>query len=144
VFVNDQNLTAINASNNANATSYACVRCTNIAEAYQIIVATDEQTHLTFQQRVGLTEVRFALEGLRWYGLSPDRIQKLSDALANKAVSIVDNPDYGMPGQGAQGGGPLARAAAVSPAISGSAQPAALTETTQPVVDLYVDVKVST
>jgi putative peptide zinc metalloprotease protein len=139
VFVNDQNLTATNADNNANATSYECVRCTNMAEAYQIIVATDKQSRLTYQQELGLDQVWAGLEALRWPGLDPDQIQSRSDALANEAVSIVDNPSYSVWGQEAPAAAP-----AVSPAIDGSARLAALTETTQPVVDLYIDVKVST
>jgi hypothetical protein len=145
VFVNDQNLTAINAYNNANATSYSCVRCTNIAEAYQIIVATDKQSRLTNWQEMGLNQVRTALGNLRWEWLSltPAQIQSQTDALATQAESIVDNPDYTPWNPGTSAGGSSAGAATFSPAIDQSAQPAELTETTQPIVDLYVDVQVS-
>jgi putative peptide zinc metalloprotease protein len=145
VFVSDQNLTATNATNNADATSYGCTNCTNIAEAYQIIVATDEQTQLTFQQQLGLLLVRAKLEGLRlqWPSLDATQIEDESDALANQAVSIVDNPAYTVWGQTAPSGG-LARESTVTPAINAAAQPAELTESTQPIVDLYIDVKVST
>jgi hypothetical protein len=145
VLVNDQNLTAINAYNNANATSYLCVRCTNMAEAYQIIVATDKQSRLTFWQEMGLDQVRTALETLRWewLRLTPDQIQSQSDALADQAVSIVDNPDYTPWDPGTPAGGSSAGAPTFSPAIHQSALPAALTETTQPIVDLHVDVQVS-
>jgi len=144
VFVTEQNLTAINANNNADATSYACVRCTNTAEAYQIIVATDEQSRLTGQQERGLAQVRAELEALQRPGLDSDQIQSESDALANQAVSILTNPAYG---QGAPAGGPAAAAStfspAISPAIGAAALPAALTQSTQPIVDLYIDVKSS-
>jgi len=143
VFVTDQDLTAINANNNADATSYACVRCTNTAEAYQIIVATDEQGRLTDQQERGLAQVRAELEALQQPGLDPDQIQSQSDALANQAVSILDNPAYGVSDQGAPAGGPAVAASTFSPAINASALPAALTESTQPLVDLYIDVKSS-
>jgi hypothetical protein len=145
VFVNDQNLTAIKAYNNANATSYSCVRCTNIAEAYQIIVATDEQSRLTYWQELGLYQVQTGLEILRWQwrSLTPDQIQSQSDALASKAESIVANPDYTPWDPGASAGGSSAGATTFSPAIHQAALPAALTETTQPIVDLYIDVKVS-
>ena len=143
VFVTDQNLTAINANNNADATSYACVRCTNTAEAYQIIVATDEQTRPTNQQERGLAQVRTELEALQQPGLDSDQIQSQSDALANQAVSILDNPAYGVSDQGAPAGGLAAGASTFSPAINASAPPAALTEPAQPVVDLYIDVKSS-
>jgi len=144
VFVSDQNLTAINAYNNANATSYGCVKCTNMAEAYQIIVATDQQSRLTLQQRVGLGVVQARFDNLLQPNFDPNQIQSDSDALANQAVSIVSNPDYGLPGQGASAGGPLVRTAVFSPAITGSALPAGLTESTQPIVELHIDVKVST
>jgi hypothetical protein len=140
VFVNDQNLTAINASNNADATSYACVRCTNMAEAYQIIVASDTQSQLTWEQTAALYRVDASLAALQRPGLTPDQIQSKSDALANLAVSIVSNPDYGI----SSAAGPLARTSALSPAINGAALPADLTSSTQPTVDLYVSVKVST
>lgn len=142
VFVTQQNLTAINANNNADATSYNCVRCANTAEAYQIIVATDEQSRLTDQQERGLAQVRAGLEALQRPGLDADQIQSQSTALANQAVSILDNPAYGVPGGGASAGGPPAGASTVSPAIK-SALPAELTESTQPVVDLFIDVKQS-
>lgn len=142
VFVTEQNLTAINANNNADATSYACVRCTNTAEAYQIIVATDEQSRLTYQQELGLAQVRAELAALRRPGLDSDQIKSQSGALADQAVSIVDNPAYGVSDQGAPAGGPAA-ASTFSPAINGSALPAGLTESTQPIVDLYIDVKSS-
>jgi putative peptide zinc metalloprotease protein len=144
VFVSDKNLTAINAYNNANATSYSCAECTNIAEAYQIIVATDEQSRLTLQQELGLYRVQAELEGLRWSGLTADQIQSESDALANTAVSIVSNPDYGLPGQAAPAAAPAVSASTLTPAVSGSALPTAMTESTQPVVELYTDVQVST
>jgi putative peptide zinc metalloprotease protein len=143
VFVTDQDLTAINANNNADATSYACVRCTNTAEAYQIIVATDEQSRLTDQQERGLAQVRTELEALQQPGLDSDQIQSQSDALANQAVSILDNPAYGRSDQGAPAGGLAAGASTFSPAINASALPAALTESTQPLVELHIDVKSS-
>jgi putative peptide zinc metalloprotease protein len=144
VFVSDQDLTGITAYNNADATSYSCVRCNNMAEAYQIIVATDQQSQLTPQQRRGLDLVHARLQSLLRFGFSPGLVQRESNALANQAVSIVDNPDYGLFGQGALPGGPFAGAAVVSPAINGSDLSAEMTESTQPIVDLYVDVKVST
>ena len=143
VFVTDQNLTAINANNNADATSYACIRCANTAEAYQIIVATDEQSRLTDQQERGLAQVRAELEALQQPGLDSDQIQSQSDALANQAVSILDNPAYGRSDQGAPAGGLAAGASTFSPAINASALPAALTESTQPLVELHIDVKSS-
>jgi hypothetical protein len=145
VFVNDQNLTAINAYNNANATSYSYVSCTNIAEAYQIIVANDKQSRLTYWQEMGLNQVRTALGNLRWEWLSltPDQIQSQTAALATQAESIVDNPDYTPWDPGTTAGGSSAGASTFSPATHQSALPAELTETTQPIVDLYVDVQVS-
>jgi hypothetical protein len=143
VFVSDQDLAGITAYNNADATSYSCVRCNNMAEAYQIIVATDQQSQLTFQQRLGLDLVHARLQALLLFGFNPNFVQRESDALANQAVSILDNPDYGLPGQGVPVG-PFARSSALSPAINGSNRSAELTEDTQPVVDLYIDVKVST
>jgi hypothetical protein len=140
IFVNSQNLTAINASNNANATSYSCVNCTNMAEAYQIIAASDTQTSLTWEQAAALYRIDANLAALQRPFLTPDQIQSRSDALANLAVSIVSNPDFGL----SSGGGPLARTSAFSPAINGTALPTELTSSTLPVVDLYVSVKVST
>jgi putative peptide zinc metalloprotease protein len=149
VFVNDQNLTAINAYNNANATSYSCVSCTNMAEAYQIVVATDKQTRLTPRQELGLDQVRTGLEILRseWLRVSSDQIESQSEALATKAESIVANPDYprasaGGSSAGASTASPVV-SPAVSPAVNQAALPAQLTETPQPIVDLYVDVQVS-
>jgi hypothetical protein len=142
VFVSEQNLTKINAYNNANATSFNCVRCLNMAAAYQIIVASDVQTQLTEQQELGLAQVQTTLQGLQRDAsdLNPTVVENIAGGLANQALSIVDNPSYG---QGTPGGGPLARTSAFSPAINGSARAAALTEDTQPIADLYVDVKVS-
>jgi hypothetical protein len=144
VFVSDENLPTITAQNNADATSFSCVRCNNMAEAYQIIVATDQQTQLTFQQRLGLDLVHDRLRALLQFGFNPNFVQRESNALANQAVAIVDNPDYGLFGGGGPVGGFFAKESAFSPAVNGSNHAAELTETTQPIVDLYVDVQVST
>ena len=141
LFVTSQNLTAINAYNNAEATNYSCVSCTAMAEAYEIIVATNEQRRLTYQQELGLARVRAGLEALQRSGLDTDQIQSQSDALANQAVSILVNPAYVVSDHGAPASGPPAGASMFSPAVNGSALLAELTESSRPLVDLFIDVK---
>jgi hypothetical protein len=122
-----QNLAALNADNTANATSFDCVRCSTLAAAYQIISVSDSQP-LTGQQEQDLNRIRAEVEALRNYGLETDQIQSRAGQLANQAVSIL---------QDGAGTAPAALAPAF-PAINGSALPAQLAESNQPVVKLFI------
>jgi hypothetical protein len=147
VLVSSRNLSTVNAVNTANATSTNCTKCTTLAAAYQIVDAAGSQ-RLTYQQEAGLYQIGAEVQALQWSRLSADEIQTKADALANEAVSLLQNSTNVTPGTGAPGswpgfspGGPFTTAYITgAPAIS-SDVPTGLTEDTQPVVELNVKVQ---
>ncbi len=149
VLVSSRNLSTVNAVNTATGTSTNCTKCTTLAAAYQIVDAAGSQ-RLTYQQEQGLDQIGVQVEALQWSRLSAASIQAKADALANEAVSLLQESTAVTPGTGTPGypggfspGGPFTTAF-----ITGSGSPAAttevptgLTEDTQPVVELNVKVQ---
>lgn len=140
VVASSQSLATMNANNTANATSYACVSCSTLAEAYQIIDVSNTQPRLTAKQLAGLEYVRFQLALLRYSRLSSDQIQSKVADLASQAVALLQNSADPAPASGAPAVSPAVNGPAV-PAVSGSAQPAQLTQPTQPGVQLFVKIQ---
>ena len=74
--------TTINATNQANALSSNCVRCSSFAGAYQIVYASN-RPELTPWQIQSLNAVRFKLMILRFTGLKGTALQKRLDRIAD-------------------------------------------------------------
>ncbi len=126
VVASKQNLVTLNADNAADASSSACTRCSSLAGAYQIIYASD-QPHLSRYQLQRLNHVRSELIVLRFTGLSGAQLQARTDAIANEAVSVLDNGPNQVP--------------VITPAINDSSRPAELTTNSGPFIDLFVKVR---
>jgi hypothetical protein len=123
-----QDLTTLNVSNTADATSDACIRCDTLAGAYQIVYAANSP-QLTFDQSLGLAGIEQKLDALRTSGLSTTRMQQLADEFAHQAVFVLE---------GGIGTYPGSNAPAYSPALHSAQLPAAMAENSGPVIDLYV------
>ena len=121
-----KNLVTLNADNEANALSSNCVRCNSFAGAYQVIYASN-QPRLSLYQIRGLNRVRSELIALRFTGLQGDALQANLDAIADDAVSALDNDPNPIP--------------VITPAVGNSPSPAALTRNSGPYIDLFVKVR---
>src|ERR1700739_659092 len=84
-------LTTLNVNNTADATSTSCVRCSTLAEAYQIVDVSSTQQQLTARQWAGLEYVGFELQALRFMHLSTDQVQSKVAELANQAIALLQN-----------------------------------------------------
>jgi hypothetical protein len=156
VLVSSRNLSTVNAVNTANAISTNCTRCTTLAAAYQIVDVAGPQ-RLTYQQEAGLDQIGAEVQALEWSRLGADEIKTKADALANEAVSLLQNSAAVTPGTGTQGAGPtpsfsdntngpltaayITAPAPSTPAVSNSDVPPGLTEDAQPIVELNVKVQ---
>ena len=132
VFISTQDLTAINAENTADATDYLCdIGCSALAEAYQIVIATDSPTP-TRKQILGLIRADGKFEALRHSGLDNTQIDNQATDIINQLVSTLE---------GSSGGASANALPTLSPAINGSALPAQLAENSGPVVNVYRDIQ---
>jgi hypothetical protein len=129
IFAPAQSLTALNVNSTAESTSYACVRCSTLAETVQLVDVSSTQQRLTWEQREGLERVRFELEALRYSGLSIDQIQSEVAELANQAVALLRHST----GDASAGEPPL-----VSPSINGSALLGPLTGISRPGIEIFI------
>jgi hypothetical protein len=129
IFAPAQSLTALNVNSTADATSYACVRCSTLAETVQLVDVSSTQQRLTWEQREGLERVRFELEALRYSHLSIDQIQSEVAELANQAVALLRD---------STGDAPAGEPPLVSPAVNGPALLGPLTGISQPGIELFI------
>ncbi len=127
VYVSESNLVALNASNTTNEQSLLCIRCNELAEAYQFIVATGSLTPLSTSQVQQLDAIRSQLEALRTSNLSDTAIENETDALATQVSTILGNPPSPVP--------------LVTPATNNSGQPSKFTSTNQNIVDVFRSIK---
>ena len=126
VVTSKQNLVTLNADNEADGLSSACTRCSSLAGAYQIIYASD-QPRLSRYQIQGLNHVRSELIVMQFSRLGAAQLQARVDAIANEAVSVLDNGPNPIP--------------VITPAINDSSRPAELTTNSGPFIDMFVKVE---
>jgi hypothetical protein len=119
---------SINAQNTANATNYACTTCSVVAAAYQIVDTGTAQQPLTRQQQQQLGQIQTQLQSLQLSQLDATQIQSQVAALANQAVSILQNGVTATP----------VVTPAITPAAGTSISAAQLAEDNKPQVSLYV------
>jgi len=132
IFTPEQSLTALNVNGTADATSTSCVRCSTLAEVYQIVDISQTEQQLTYQQLAGLKYVRFELDALRFARLSGAQIQSKATELANQAVTILQDGTADPPAR---------YNTPVSPAVKDSALNARMTGASQPGVELFVKIQ---
>ena len=123
MYVARSSITALNVSNTTNEQSYLCVRCNELAEAYEFVVASGSRTPLSGSQLQQLYSIRSQLEALRYSSLSDTQIENETDSLATQVDAILADPPSSS--------GPL-----LTPA-TGSGQPGQYTSTSRPIVDMF-------
>jgi hypothetical protein len=149
-----QDLLALHAVNVASATNDSCrVTCAAVADAYQVVVATDTPQAMSFgqllspQQLIALYYLRSDFLALPDSGLSLTQIQDKCEDLVGQAIAILQDANYGGPNYGPPVYTTLAlpsfspAAPSFSPAVSGAGAGPDVTSSNQPVVKLYQDIQ---
>lgn len=131
VAVSKRKLAAVNENTRAYAITQDCVRCSVLADAYQIVFATDSQRLVTDQQKLGLDLVNTDLQALRNSDLGIHQIQSQIADLVNRIVSILRHPSY----VARVGAAPNDRTPVQSRAGDGPRWE--LADNSQPVIDVY-------
>ncbi len=131
VAVSKRKLAAVKENTRSYAISHDCVRCSVLADAYEIVFATDSQRLVTDQQKLGLDQVNTDLQDLRNSELRIDQIQSQVADLVNRIVCILRDPSY----VARVGAAPNDRASIRSPAGDGPRWERA--DNDQPVIDVY-------
>jgi hypothetical protein len=132
IFAPEKSLTTLNLNSVAKATSTFCVRCSTLAESYQIVDISNTQQRLTDRQRDGLEYVGRELEALRSSHLSTGQIQSKVGELASQTIALLQN---------GTGAAPASEAPLASPAINGPALPAQSAGISQPGIEVFVKVQ---
>ena len=127
VYVAKSNLVALYASNTTTEQSLLCVRCNELVEAYQFIVASDSPTPLSTSQVQQLDAIQTQLEALRTSTLSDTQIESATDALATQVNTILGDPPTPVP--------------LVTPATNPSGQLSQFMGTNRNIVDLFRSIK---
>jgi hypothetical protein len=152
VTTTQQDLRALHVINVATATNNNChLTCNAVADAYQVVVATDTPRALTYgqllspQQLIALIYLRGQFLALTHSSLSLGQIQDQCLDLVGQAMAILQDanyagPDFGTPDFGTPVHTAFARPTA-SPALQGPSAAAAPASSNQPVVKLYRDVQ---
>lgn len=150
VTTTEQHLVAIRALNVASATDNNCIdTCSAVADAYQVVVATDTPQPLTFGQMLSqsqlnaLYQIRSEFLALQNSGLSLSDIQAQCQGLVTQAVTILQDASDGGPSSGGpSSGGPsyttFTRPTS-TPAVHGVDAGTEPSGNGRPVVDLYHD-----
>jgi hypothetical protein len=133
VVVPKQKLAAVHEYTRAFATARDCVRCAVLADAYQIIFATDAQPLVTDRQKLCLSLVNTELEALRNSHVGINQIKDRAADLVNQIVYILRHPSYMPPISTA----PTRAADTLSPAANGPAVPGGRAGNNRPVIDVY-------
>jgi hypothetical protein len=132
VLVSKHTLAALTAKDSALGTTAACTTCNSLAEAFQIIYATDQPSRMAYEVKYACNGTASQLKALRNSGLSTAQIQSRSTTMINRLIGVLQ----------AAFGGPSAYAGlGWTPAINGASQAAALTSNTQPVIDLMSEIQ---
>jgi hypothetical protein len=147
VTTTQRDLIALHAVNVATATNNDCTLvCGAVADAYQVVVATDTPQALTFgqllspQQLIALLYLRSQFLALPNSGLSLIQIQAQCENLVAQAMGILQDANYGGPNYGAAIYTTFS-VPSFSPAVHGAGAATELTSSNQPVVKLYRDIR---
>lgn len=133
VVVPKQRLAAVHEYTRAFAATRDCVSCVVLADAYQIIFATDTQPLVTDRQKLCLDLVNTELEALRNSHIGIKQLEERAADLVNQIVYILRHPSYVPP----IGTAPTRRAQTLSPAANGPAVPGGRQGNSRPVIDVY-------
>ncbi len=129
VLVPKQTLASLTAKDSALGTTTACTTCNSLAEAFQIVYATDQ----AFQISYAVTYACNQTASLKYSGLSSAQIQSRSTALVNRLIGFLRASSGG-------GGANVWTGLGWTPAVNSASQAAALTSNTQPVIDLLSEI----
>jgi hypothetical protein len=134
-----RNLAALHSLNVATATDTACAPgCSAVADAYQVVVATDTPSPLALDwivdpdQRVTMSGIRSEFLALPHSGLTVSQVQSRCEDLVRQAIAILRSGSDEAPGNAA-----FTRPSSPS-ARSGASE---LTRRHAPIVRLYRDIK---
>jgi hypothetical protein len=147
VTTTEQDLVALHAVNVASAANDSCTAtCGAVADAYQVVVATDTSQALSFgqllspQQLIALYNLRSQFLALPHSGLSLTQIQDSCEDLVQQAMAILQDANYGGPSYGASIFTTFTPPS-FSPDVHGASPATKLTSSNQPVVKLYRDIQ---
>jgi hypothetical protein len=142
VTTTERDLVALHAVNVASAANDNCtVTCGAVADAYQVVVATDTPQALSFgqllspQQLIALFNLRSQFLALPHSGLSLTQIQAQCEDLVQQAMAILQDANYGGPSY------TTFTPPSFSPAVPGAGAATKLASSNQPVVKLYRDIQ---
>jgi hypothetical protein len=132
VLVSKRTLASLTATDAALGTTADCRNCNSLAEAFQIIYATDNASQLATAVAWASGYTASQLWQLQYSHLSTAEIQIRSNILVNNLLGLLQAASRGPNGYGGMGW---------TPAINGARQAAALTSNTQPIIDLMKEVQ---
>jgi hypothetical protein len=137
-----RDITNIHALNVATATNDDCsLTCTAVADAYQVVVATDTPAALTFgqildiDQLLALYQIRSEFLALPNSGLTLTQIQAKCADLVNQVVTILQDGSYGVPSY------TTFTLPSFSPAAHGASAATEPAPGSVPLVNLYKDIQ---
>jgi biopolymer transport protein ExbB/TolQ len=122
VLVSKHTLAELNATDTALATTENCTTCNSLAEAFQIVYATDKWSVVRWEVQSAANQVAFRLRLLQYSGLSTNQVQARSTSLINDFISWLQGNSEASTG--------------LAPAMNGANQTIKLTGSTQPYIGL--------
>jgi hypothetical protein len=147
VTTTQRDLLALHAVNVASATNNDCTLvCGAVADAYQVVVATDTPQALTFgqllspQQLIALVYLRSQFLALTHSGLSLTQIQDECQDLVQQAMAILQDANYGGSSY-TPFALPWFSPAVHGAAVHGAGPAAEVASSNQPTVKLYKDIQ---
>ncbi|HEV2259362.1 MAG TPA: hypothetical protein VGS06_40110 [Streptosporangiaceae bacterium] len=109
------------------ATTENCTTCNSLAEAFQIVYATDKWSVVRWEVQAAAYQVAFRLRMLQYSRLSTTQIQAESTGLIDNFISWLQGNSENSTGW--------------SPAINGAGQTTLLTGSTQPYIGLLTTIQ---
>ncbi len=141
VLVSKQTLARLTAVDAALGTTDDCRTCNSLAEAFQIVYATDDASQLSLGVTYASNETAAKLRALQNSGLSTAQIQSRSTTLVQNLIGFLQAASRGsaetLGSQNTYGGSEMGW----TPAINGADQHTALTSNTQPIIDLMSEIQ---
>jgi hypothetical protein len=122
VLVSKHTLGQLSANDSALSTTENCTTCNSLAEAFQIVYATDKWSVVQEEVENAASAVAYQLRMLQYIGLGTAQVQSWSTSLINTFISWLQNNAQASTGW--------------SPVINGAGQTAQLTGSTQPYIGL--------
>ena len=122
VLVSKHTLAQLSATDSALATTENCTTCKSLAEAFQIVYATDKWSVVRWEVQSAANQVALKLRLLQYSGLSTDQVQARSTSLINNFISWLQSNSEASTG--------------LAPAVNGANQRIKLTGNAQPYIGL--------